>query len=134
MPPVAANLEAHHEGLFGQGCKMDPPLHIDQQRLQIEVLIRRVTRQPALSPCAKGAYHDRQLLARFGDGVFRAVGTVGSGDRPGQDKGLEPFGKDSAGHTGNAPADVVEAAGTTQDFPYNQESPTPAQQFVGTRH
>ena len=62
------------------------------------------------------------------------MGTVGSGDRPGEDKGLEPFGKDGAGHAGNAPADVIEAAAAAQDFPYDQEGPPTAQHFVGTRH
>ena len=76
-----------------------------------------VTRQPALSPCAKGAHQDRQFLARLGDGVFRAVGAIAPRDRPCKHKRLEPFGEDGAGHTGNAPADVVEAAGARQDFP-----------------
>ena len=62
------------------------------------------------------------------------MGTVGPDDRPGEDEGLEPFGKDGAGHAGNAPADVVEAAAATQDFPYDQEGPSTAQHFVGARH
>ena len=69
---------------------------------------------------------------RFGELVFGAVGTVG--DRPDQGEGLEPFGKDGAGHAGNAPADVVEAAAAAQDFPYDQEGPPTAQHFVGARH
>jgi hypothetical protein len=109
-------------------------LHIDQQRLQIEVLIRRLAREPALSPCAEGAHQDRQLLSRFGEGVFGAVGSVGPNDRSGEDERLEPFGKDGAGYAGNAPADVVEAAAATQDFPYDQQRPPTAQHFVGARH
>ena len=94
---MAPNLEPHHQGVLGQGCKMDSPLHIDQQRFQIEVLIRRLAREPALSPCAEGAHQVRQFLPRFGEGVFWAVGTVGPNDRPGEDESLEPFGKYGAG-------------------------------------
>src|SRR5215471_17022547 len=62
------------------------------------------------------------------------MGTLGPNDRPGEDESLEPFGKDRAGHAGNAPADIVEAAAARQDFPYDQEGPPPAQHFVGARH
>jgi hypothetical protein len=60
--------------------------------------------------------------------------SVGPGDRPDEDEGLEPFGKDGAGHTGNAAADVVKAAAAAQDFPHDQESPATAQRFVRARH
>src|SRR5262249_22282031 len=63
-----------------------------------------------------------------------AVRAVGSNDRPGEDEGLEPFGKDGAGHAGNPAADVVEAAAATQDFPYDQQGPPAAQHLVGARH
>src|SRR5215831_5415019 len=43
-PVVSADLEPHYERLLGQGRKADAPLHIDQQRLQIEILIRRLAR------------------------------------------------------------------------------------------
>src|SRR5690348_17526920 len=82
------------------------------------------TCEPALSPRAEGTHHARELLAGFCGGVFRAVRTFGSRDHPGQDKGLEPFGKDSARDTGNAPADVVEAAAATKDFAHDQKGPT----------
>src|SRR3954464_8694056 len=120
---VATNLELHHEGLLGQGRKTDAPLHIDQQRLQIEILIRWLARQPAPSPCAEGTYEACQFLPRFRECVFRAVGPLSPGDRPGEDKGLEPLGKDRAGHAGNAPPDVVEATAATQDFSYDQKRP-----------
>ena len=130
---MATNLKPHHEGLLGQGCRADPPFHIDQQRLQIQVLIRWLARQPALSPCPEGAHQHRQLLSRFGELVFWAVAAVGPGDRPDENESLEPFGKDGAGHAGNAPADVVEAAAAAQEFPYDQEGPSTAQHFMGAR-
>jgi hypothetical protein len=109
-------------------------LHVDQQRLQIEVLIHRLARQPALAPCAEGAHKVRQLLPRFSEGVFWAVGTVGAGDRPDEHECLEPFGKDGAGHARNAPPDVVEPPAAAQDLPYDQKGPSTAQHFVGARH
>src|SRR5262249_42068940 len=80
------------------------------------------------------SHQHRQLLPRFRELVFGAVGTVGPDDRPNEDKSLEPFGKDGAGHAGNAPADVVEAAGAAQGFPYYQEGPPTAPHFSGARH
>src|SRR5262249_30005551 len=53
---------------------------------------------------------------------------------PNKDEGLEPFRKDGAGHAGDATADIVEAAAATQNFPYDQERPPPAQHLVGARH
>src|SRR5262245_58782059 len=55
---------------------------------------------------------------RFGKLVFGTVWTVCPDDRTDEDESLEPFGKDGAGHARYAPADVVEAAAATQDFPY----------------
>ena len=131
---MAANLEPHHQRLLGQRRKADAPLHIDQQWLQIEVLIRRRACQPALSPGAQRAHQGRQLLPGFGEGVFRAVRTVGPGDRADEHEGLQPFGQDGAGDARDAAADVVEAAASAQDFPHDQQGPPAAQRFVGARH
>ena len=85
-PVMTAYLKPHHHGVPGQGRKAYPPLHIDQQRFQIEVLRRRLSRQPTLSPCSKRAYQDRQLLSRFGKNVFRAMRRIdarhGAGEAP----------------------------------------------------
>src|SRR5262249_42458109 len=110
------------------------PFHVDQHRLQIEILARRLALQPALSPCAEYAHQHRQLLPRFGQLILGAVRTVRPGNRADEGESLEPFGKNGAGHPGNAPADVVEAAAAAQDFPYDQEGPTAAQHFVGARY
>src|SRR5262249_37333772 len=93
----------------------------------------RLALEPALSPCAERAYQHRQLLPRFAQLVFGAVPTVRAGDRPDVDESLQPFGKNGAGHPGNAPADVVEAAAAAQGFPDDQEGPAATQHFVGAR-
>jgi len=67
---VATNFEPHYQRILGQRREIHPPLHVDQQRLQIEVLTRRFTREPTLSPCAEGAHKTRELLPRFGECVF----------------------------------------------------------------
>src|SRR5215510_9909702 len=70
----------------------------------------------------------------FGELVFGAVGAVDPSDRPNVDESLEPFGRDGTGHSGNAPADIVEAPAATQDFPYDQKGPSTAQHFMGARY
>ena len=131
---ITTNLKTDNEGLVGQSRKVDPPLHIDQQRLEIEVFVRGLPDQPALSPGTEGAYERRQLLARLGQGVLWAVGSVGSNDCPNEKERLEPFRQDRAGYAGNATADVVEAPTATQHFSHNQESPPAPERFVGARH
>src|SRR5215471_15717343 len=128
---MATNLKPHHERLVGQSRKADSPLYIDQQWLQIEVFVRWFAGKPPLPPCTECTHQIRQLPPRFGEFVFGAVGTVSPGDCPGEYECLEPFGKDSAGHSRNAPADVIEAAAAAQDFPHDQKGPAAAQHFVG---
>jgi len=47
---------------------------------------------------------------------------------------LQPFRKNSAGHSWHAAANVIEPATAGQDFSYDQESPPTAQHFVGACH
>src|SRR5262249_4166501 len=98
-----------------------------------EILIRRRALEPALSPCAERAHQHRQFLPRFGQLVFGAMETVRPGERPDENESLEPLGENGAGHPGDSPADVVEAAAAAQDFPHDQEGPAAAQHFVGAR-
>ena len=133
-PPMAANFEPHHQRLPGQRRKTDAPLHVDQHRLQIEVLARRLAPEPALPPGGERAHQSRELLTRFGQLVLGAMRAVRPGERSNQDELLQPFGQHGARHPRHAPANVVEAAAAAHDFAYDQKRPPAAQHFVGARN
>ena len=99
---MATNLKPHHKGIFGQGREVDSPLHVAQQRLQIESSLAGSRASQRCPHVPRALTRRRQFLSRFGELIFLAVGTVGPDDRPDEDQGLEPFGKNGAGHAGNA--------------------------------
>src|SRR5262249_5401231 len=67
---LPTNLEPDDDGMFRERCEPNAPLHVDEQRFQVVVLILRRSRQPSLSPRSERSHEDRQLLARLGERVF----------------------------------------------------------------
>ena len=132
--PMAANLEPHHQRIFGKRREVDAPLHVAQQRFEIDILLGRFARQPALAPGGERAHQRSQFAAGFGELIFRPVRAVGARDRADVEECLQPLGKHRARHPRNAAADIVEAAAAGQEFAHDQQRPAAAQRFVGARH
>src|SRR5262249_5460142 len=123
---LPTNLEPDDDGMFRERCEPNAPLHVDEQRFQVVVLILRRSRQPSLSPRTERSHEDRQLLARLGERVFGTMLAIDPSYGPDEGQRLQSFRKHGAGDSWYASANVIEAAAPTQELPRDKESPATA--------
>src|SRR5213075_1983223 len=95
---MAIKLQTNHQRLARERGEIHPPPHVDQKRLEIEVLAMRLAREPSLTPQAELLDDSQKLRARRGQNIFRPIRPLSSGNRSGVDQHLKPFGE-------NGPAD-----------------------------
>ena len=84
------DLEADDDRLLRERSGADASGHVDQERLEVEILLLGPPRQPALAPSAEGCHQAGQFPARFGEGVVDAGirgGVVVSVDEAGNRSG-----------------------------------------------
>jgi hypothetical protein len=121
-------------GSLGSAGEAHAALHVDEQRIEIEVLDLRPTRQPALPPGRERRDHGRELGAGGGEGVFRPVLARDARHRADVDQLLQPLGQHSARDPRDAAANVVEAPAAAQQLAHHEQGPPPAEHLVGARH
>lgn len=130
----SVDLEADDHRLGRQGVEADAALHVDKQRLEIQVFVVGVPGQPALAPGGERTDQCRQLTAGLGQRGFGPVPALAALDRAGLDQRLQPLGQHRARHPGDAAPDVVEAPAAAEKLAHDEKRPAAAQRLVRARH
>jgi hypothetical protein len=129
---AAVDFKANDKRMRRQGLPANPSLHVDQQRICIEILALWLSGQPSLSPSAQRADDANQFTARIGQDVFRPARSADTHDDADIGQRLQPLGEHGPRYSRNAPADVVEATPPAQDFADHEQCPAAAENFMRT--
>src|SRR4051794_2163634 len=105
---MAIELQANHQRLVRERGEIHPPSHVDQKRLEIELLAMRLAGEPSLTPLTELLDDPQQLRARHGQNIFRPIRPIGSGNRAGVGQHLKPFGEHGPADPRDSSANVIE--------------------------
>ena len=85
---ISLNCDSHDDRVFRQEFQAHAPLHIDEQGLEIEILIRRVPQKPSLSPGTKRADQTGKLGTGVSKDIFGTVRAIHALDGAGKHQRL----------------------------------------------
>lgn len=107
-------------------------LHVDQERLDIQILITGPTRQPSLTPVGELAHEPQELLARFGELVFGALHAVETPHDANYCERLQTLGEHRSRDAWNPAADIIEPPTAAQELADYEQGPSSAQHLMGS--